>query len=97
MTPSTVLLGLVIVAVVFVLVPVAVAMAGAYRAAKLVRCPHTVADATVHIARAGLAEALGMRSLRRVRSCSRWPRSRGCDQACLRAPEEAFREYHPVV
>jgi len=66
-------------------------MASYHRRPKRLRCPLTDVDATVSIGGSGLAEALGMRSLRRVTSCSRWPRQ-GCVQACRQLGEESMRE-----
>jgi hypothetical protein len=91
MNPWPVLLAMVVLAVLYVMVPVGLAMASSYRRPKLLRCPLTKADAAVVVGRSGLAEALGARSLRRIASCSLWPQ-RGCVQACRRLDEESMRE-----
>lgn len=80
-------------ALLFVVIPVAVTAHLAFRRQKLVRCPVIGLGASVLIARAGLAEALGVRSLRRVGECTYWPRRRGCAQACRNLPDEEFREF----
>lgn len=80
-------------ALLFVVIPVAVAAHRAFRRQKLVRCPVVGLGAGVLIARAGLAEALGVRSLRRVVECTYWPRRRNCAQACRNLPDEEFQEF----
>lgn len=90
MNPWVVVPALALVAVVYVLLPVGLAMSAHYRRPKVVRCPLTDAEAAIAVGRTGLAEALGRRSLRRVSSCSLWPERRECNRACLRLPEEAI-------
>jgi hypothetical protein len=80
----------VLLAVVYVAVPVGRAMASRYRHPALVRCPRHRHDVTIEVGRAGLAEALGMRALRRVARCPL--RDGACREECLRLPEEALRE-----
>jgi hypothetical protein len=72
------------------------AMWSRHRTPKMVRCPVDGKEATVMVARAGLAEALGCRSLRQVRRCSRWPGRQGCGQGCLAAGEEEMAEVEAV-
>ena len=84
--------ALVLVAALYVLVPVGWAMASHYRRRKLVRCPLTGLEVAIKIERAGLAEALGRRTLRQVGDCSLWPKRARCDRPCLACPEEAIRE-----
>jgi hypothetical protein len=83
-----VLIGLVVLAVGFVALPVGLAMSVRYRRWKIVACPRTYRPAAILVGRAGLAEALGVRALRRVRGCSLWPERYGCDRRCLRLPED---------
>jgi hypothetical protein len=82
MDPSVVLIGLAVVAVVFVLLPVGAAMASRFRDARSVRCPESRTDAVVTVGRAGLAEVLGTPAARRITTCSLWPERGGCAQAC---------------
>jgi hypothetical protein len=97
MNPWLVLLAIALVAPLYVLIPVGFAMAAQYRRQKLVRCPLAGVDAAVMVGRAGLAEALGLRGLRRIETCSLWPRQPGCGQDCRCLPEEAMREAPPTA
>ncbi len=98
MNPSIVLPGLVLAAVVFVMVPVGVAVFSWYRRPKSLRCPVTGRDARVAFdaPRAALAAAVGGHSLR-IRGCSLWDDHYGCGQDCRRLPEDAMREVHDQV
>jgi hypothetical protein len=89
MTPWLGLLLVVLLAV-LVALPVGLAAAARYRHLKVVRCPRLGWDAPIKIARAGLAEALGRRSLRRVASCPL--RDEACREECLALPDEALRD-----
>jgi hypothetical protein len=88
--PWTLLIGLALVALVFVLVPVA---GGAYlrlRGLRLLRCPETRMPAAVGLDAAYAAwTAAFRRPLLRVRSCTLWPRRAGCAQRCCHLPELA--------
>lgn len=97
MRPELILPLIAVIAVVYVLLPVGLAMRARYRRPKLVRCPLLPCEATIAVRGAALAEALGVRSLRRVRACSLWPRHRGCAEACLALPEVAIRDVHRAV
>jgi hypothetical protein len=92
MNGTLVLASLVLLAVCYVLVPVGLAARHHFRRHKLVRCPQLGLSAGVLIRRAGLAEALGCRSLRRVAECTFWPRHQHCGQGCLTAPDEQIRD-----
>jgi hypothetical protein len=91
------LFALAFLAVIYVLVPVGAAMSAHYRRPKLVRCPLTGRKTALRVERAGVAEALGRRSLRRVSYCSLWPERRHCPQSCLELPEEEIREFRVGV
>ena len=85
-------------ALLFVVIPVALAARGYFRRYKLVRCPVVGLGAGVVVVRAGLAEALGCRSLRRISDCTHWPRHGGCAQRCRNMPDEEIREFRqPAV
>ena len=77
------LTAIVVLALGFVALPVGLAMWSAYHAPVPLQCPYARCDVTVRIGRAGLAEALGIRSLRRIDECAirqdRW----FCRDACL--------------
>jgi hypothetical protein len=92
MNPWMILVGLVLIAVVFVALPVGLAMSAHYRRWKIVGCPMTYRPAAILVGRAGLAEALGIRALRRVRGCSLWPERCGCDRRCLDLPEDEIHD-----
>lgn len=85
-------LGLLLIVLLALLVtlPVGIAMAARYRTPKVVRCPRLGWDAPIRVARAGLAEVLGRRSLRRVASCPF--RDEACREECLELPEAALRD-----
>jgi len=86
------ILGIVIIAIVYVAVPVGLSMYHRYRRWKIVTCPAVYRPAAILIGRAGLAEALGIRSLRRIRGCSRWPERYGCDRRCLAASDDEIHD-----
>jgi hypothetical protein len=85
-------------ALVYVAIPVALAARGYFRRRKLVRCPVIGLGAGVLVRRAGLAEALGCRSLRRISDCTYWPRHKDCAQHCRNLPDGEIREFRrPLV
>jgi hypothetical protein len=90
MTPWLGLLAIVLLALVFVALPVGLAAAWRSWGVKVVRCPLRGQDASIEVTHAGLAEATGIRALRRVASCTL--RRGPCGEECLRLPEEALRE-----
>jgi hypothetical protein len=92
MNPWMILVGLVLIAIIFVALPVGRAMSVHYRRWKIVGCPTTYRPAAILVGRAGLAEALGIRALRRVRGCSLWPERCGCDRGCLDLPEDEIHD-----
>jgi hypothetical protein len=77
----------------YVMIPLGLAARAHFRRHKLVRCPVVGLSAGVLIDRAGVAEALGCRSLRRVSDCTFWPRHQACAQRCLDAPDEEIRDF----
>ncbi|MBI4638891.1 MAG: hypothetical protein HY727_21350 [Candidatus Rokubacteria bacterium] len=93
MNPWIVLPTLAVLAVVFVMLPVGLAVYASYGRQKLVRCPETGGQAAVAVDRyrAGLGAALGTR-LTRIRACSLWPGRQGCGQACRPLAEEATQD-----
>jgi hypothetical protein len=91
-----VIVGIVLIAVVCVALPVGLAMSARYRRWKIVDCPAAYRPTAILIGRAGLAEALGIRSLRRILGCSRWPERCGCNRRCLAVPDDAMHDA-PIV
>lgn len=86
----------VLVAVLYVLLPVAAAATSYFRGPRIVRCPLKGADTPILVGRAGLAEMLGRRSLRRVEACGLWKDGAPCREDCLRLADGAFREMRAV-
>ena len=96
MNPWLVLLGIAVIAAVFVVIPVAWGVFSLYRRPRLVRCPTTGTEASVTVAagRAAVGEALG-RAGPEVERCSLWPRLRFCRQECLSLPINQTRAARP--
>jgi hypothetical protein len=67
--------------------PAALAGVRAYRlysGLRLISCPETAEEAIVKIrATRAMASTLVGRNDVRLRSCSRWPEKKGCDQSCV--------------
>ena len=86
MNPWLVLLGLLILAALFVVAPVAGATFAHWRRPRRVECPVERTEARVRIdaGQAALGSIVGRRALEIIR-CSLWPRLAGCRQACLEA------------
>lgn len=98
MNPWLVLTAIALLALFYVLVPVGLAMAVRFRGPRIAHCPVTAEGASLTIARAGLGEALGRRSLRRVRDCSLWPRQASvCRRECLELPDDALTEVRTAL
>src|SRR5688500_18656824 len=94
MNPWMILLGILAIAALYVVLPVAATAFSHYRRAWRIRCPADGAAAQIVIdaPRAALGEALG-RPMREVAQCSLWPKLRLCKQECLAVRES---EMHPV-
>lgn len=86
MNPWFVLPALLVLAVLYVMLPVGLAVWSRYRAWQSVRCPvgGRAAMIAVDAGRAGAAAAVGARSLRLV-GCSLVPERLTCGRLCLRA------------
>ncbi len=82
-----IVLPIIALAVLYVLLPVALAVFSRYRLRKPLQCPETSAEAWVLVdaRRAGVSSLFGRPSLR-VKSCSLWPGRFGCGQGCLKKP-----------
>ncbi len=90
MTVWLVLIGIAVMAAVYIIIPVWLAARGYFRSRRFVRCPVVNLNAGVIIGRAGLAEALGRRSVRRISHCTFWPWRKGCAQRCRLMSDEEF-------
>lgn len=95
MNPWTVLLALAVVALVFVLVPVASAAFSRWRRPWRLTCPRagTIAQIRVDASRAAVAEALGRRAM--IERCSLWPGRRGCSEECLALSATTMQAMQP--
>jgi len=86
--PWTLLGGLALVAVVFVLAPVVGGVYAQFRVKRWLRCPETRIPACVGLdARYAALTAAFRQPLLRIKSCSLWPRRAGCAQRCCSLPE----------
>ena len=92
MNPTTVIPLLVAIALVFVVLPVAIAAYRFYRAPRSVRCPRLRAKAivTVDAQRAALAAVVGSQALSAT-ACSLLAEVPGCRTECLTGKEAATR------
>jgi hypothetical protein len=88
--PWIVIAGIVAVAVVYVLLPVAADTFRRFRVPRILRCPETEKEAEVALdaPHAALTSAFGPPVLR-VKNCSLWPEREDCPQDCLAAEAEA--------
>jgi len=68
----------------FVVAPVVMDVYARYRNRKALNCPESqgTAEVTLKTHRAALAAAFGKRVLR-VKSCSLWPKKKGCAEKCI--------------
>ncbi len=92
MNPWLILLGLVLVALVYVAVPVGTATLANYRRPWRLKCPRAGTEAQIKINAlwAAVTEVLG-RGRPTIERCSLWPAQRGCREECLALPPEALR------
>ena len=93
-----ILIGVVLMALMYVALPVAAATFSYYRRAWRLRCPAegTAAQLVIDAPRAALGESLG-RPARQVARCSLWPKLALCKQECLRVSElEPLRRGAPA-
>jgi hypothetical protein len=93
MNPWTILSAIAVLAIVYVLLPVALTTFARFRRQQNLRCPEAGQEAGLLFdpGRAALSACLGRPSLR-VRNCSLWPARRGCGQACADLPESEMQE-----
>lgn len=83
--PFILIAGIVAFGLLFVVAPVAIDAYRQFRHRKVITCPETHGLAEVNL-KTGLATfgaAFG-RPAMRVRSCSLWPKKKGCDEKCVR-------------
>lgn len=91
MNPWMILLGLAVVALVFVLVPVGASAFAAWRRPVRLTCPRTGTEAQVRVPAlpAALASLFGCAAV--VERCSLWDAVRECREECLALPEASRR------
>jgi hypothetical protein len=79
------LLGVTVLGSAYVIAPVVTDTYRRYRGRKIVVCPETgqIADVELKAKRASLFSAFG-REWVRIRSCSLWPKRKGCAEDCLK-------------
>ena len=96
MNPWVILIGIAVIAGLFVVLPVAATTLTFYRRAWRLRCPADGADAQINIdaPRAAIGEVLG-RPWREIAHCSLWPTLRLCKQECLSLRESEMRPIQP--
>jgi hypothetical protein len=82
--PLLIILVIVATGLLFVVAPVAIDIYVRYRNGKVLSCPesHGAAEVTLNSHGAALAAAFGKRVLR-VKSCSLWPKKKGCAEKCI--------------
>ena len=98
-SPWIVLVGIGVIAVGYVLLPVAYDAWRRFRGTRAVRCPETGGQAEVDLDAGGAAVAAMFRHpTPRVARCSEWPEREGCRQGCVSPAEvEQGEVTHPRV
>jgi hypothetical protein len=93
MDPWIVLPSIALLALLYVLLPVAMTTFARYRHVLTARCPETGKDAWLRFnpIRAALSACVGP-PRRSVQTCSLWPAQGGCGQECGDLPESELRE-----
>jgi len=88
-SPWTIIIGILVIGVFFVLVPVVVETFLRFRIRRTVTCPETgqVAEVGVDPVKAASGSAVG-RLVLRVKSCSLWPDRGGCARQCMESSEK---------
>jgi len=83
-TPLITISAIIAAAVALVFAPLALEIYSRYRRRKVVTCPDNqkLAEVNLQAGRAALRSLFGETKLT-VKSCSRWPRKKGCDEACV--------------
>lgn len=84
-TPLITVAAIVVLASLYVLLPVVLHTFQRYRHKRVLQCPETkgMAEVDVDAERAAFSSAFGRPQLR-VKDCSIWPKRRGCAQGCLK-------------
>ena len=82
--PLLLIAGIVTFGLVFVVFPVANDAYRRYRYRKVITCPgaHHLAEVSLNAGVAALGAGLGQPRLR-VKTCSLWPKRKGCDEKCV--------------
>jgi hypothetical protein len=82
--PLMLIAGIVAFGLLFVLAPIAIDVYRQYRHRKVITCPESngLAEVNLNAGFAALGAAIG-RPVIRVKSCSLWPKKKGCDEKCV--------------
>jgi hypothetical protein len=93
MDPWIVVPMLGVLAALYVMLPVGLAVYTKFHRLTLVRCPATGAEAEIRVdaTQAGLRASVGGHGPR-VTQCSFWPRRKDCDEGCLYVAPSLVRE-----
>lgn len=83
-TPLLMMLGILAMGLLLVVFPVVADILAKYRARKVVTCPETreLVEVQLDGRRVAWAAAFG-EAIPRVKSCSLWPRKKGCGEKCV--------------
>src|SRR5262245_27555928 len=89
-SPWLLIATILLLAVLYVVVPVAGRAWMKYRGRRIITCPETKAPAAVDVNAVGFAfRSIAGRPSPRLQDCSRWPEREGCGQECLSEIEDA--------
>lgn len=83
-TPLITISAIIAAAIALVFAPLAMETYRRYRQRRVITCPdnQNFAEVNLKAGRAALKSLFGKPKLT-VKSCSRWPRKKGCDEACV--------------
>lgn len=83
-TPLLMMLGVLAMGLLLVVLPVVSEIVSRYRGRKVVTCPETrdLVEVQLDTGRAAWGAVFG-HSIPRVKSCSLWPRKKGCQEECV--------------
>lgn len=84
-TPLLMMLGILAMGMLLVILPVVFDVYARYRRRRLVTCPETqeLVEVQVDTRRTAWTAAFG-KVMPRVKSCSLWPRKKGCEEDCVK-------------
>ena len=85
-TPLLMMLGILAMGMFLVVLPVVADIIAMYRGRRVLVCPETgeLVEVQLNARRTGWAAIFG-KTMPRVKSCSLWPRKKGCGEECVKA------------